>query len=317
MHAVQSRSVHLPIFPIALLRCVCFAVLFACASGTATHAQDHKGREFQECPDCPVMVAIPAGRFVMGSPKSEPGHFDSEGPQHIVRVKAFALGKYDVTVKQFLEFLTATGYQPEPCNTILHDRWISDGPGRAYSPGQTEPHKWPATCLDWHDAEAYIAWINAAVRRAHPGIAYRKGGPYRLPSEAEWEYAARAGTTTARWWGAGIGKDNANCNGCGSPYDNSVLAPVDAFKPNPFGLAGMLGNAWEWTADCWHPSYVGAPDNGGVWKGGDCSKRVIRGGSWDNTPIFIRSAVRSGGAPDGSELDYSSYAGIRVARDLP
>lgn len=263
------------------------------------------------------MVAVPAGHFVMGSARSEPGHFDSEGPQHAVSVKAFALGKFDVTNKEFLEFLQATGYQPESCNTILHMHWSSLGNGHAYSPGVTEPPKWPAVCLDWRDAQAYIVWINNRVRQAHPDMHYRKGGPYRLPSEAEWEYAVRAGTTTARWWGAEIGKGNANCNGCGSPYDSSLLADVDIFKPNPFGLYGMLGNVWEWTADCWHPSYVGASVDGSVWTGGDCTKHVIRGGSWDNTPIFIRSAVRSGGKADGGELDYSSYAGFRIARDLP
>ena len=102
------------------------------------------------------------------------------------------------------------------------------------------------------------------MKAAHPVLANR-AGPYRLPSEAEWEYAARAGTNTARWWGDEIGKANANCNGCGSEWDDHVLAPVDAFAPNPFGLYGMLGNAWQWTADCWHPSYVGAPADGSAW----------------------------------------------------
>jgi formylglycine-generating enzyme required for sulfatase activity len=274
-------------------------------------------REFQECTNCPVMLAVPAGRFVMGSPPGEPGRFDSEGPQHIVSVKAFALGKFDVTTDEFLAFLKETDYQLKPCNTILNMSWHSVGNGLAYSPDVTEPPRWPAVCLDWHDAQAYLAWINRRVRAAHPAIAYRASGPYRLPSEAEWEYAARAGTTTARWWGDEIGAGNANCNGCGSPYDYNVLSDVDSFRPNPFGLYGMLGNVWQWTADCWHPSYVGAPADGSVWQDGDCSKHVIRGGSWDNTPIFVRSAVRSGGLADGGELDYSSYAGFRVARDLP
>ena len=304
------------------MRVLIWSFLFGVLSISAlaivpAHAQDQPSREFQECKDCPTMVAIPAGRFVMGSPASEAGRFDSEGPQHVVGVKAFALGKYDVSVKEFLVFLKETGYQPKPCNTILHDSWTVDATGRAYSPGVTEPHNWPAVCLDWHDAEAYIGWLNTRVRAAHPQIAYRRDGPYRLPSEAEWEYAARAGTITARWWGEAVGQGNANCNGCGSKYDFQVLSDVDAFKPNPFGLYGMLGNVWEWTADCWRPSYAGAPKDGGVWNGGDCSKHVIRGGSWDNTPIFVRSAARSAGDADGGELDYSSYAGFRVARDLP
>jgi formylglycine-generating enzyme required for sulfatase activity len=291
-------------------------MFFGTAEGCLAAERDNS-REFQECAQCSIMLAIPAGRFVMGSPSNEPGRFDTEGPQHVVSVTAFALGKFDVTTDQFLAFLKATDYQIKACNTILNTSWHSFGSGYAYSPDVTEPPTWPAVCLDWHDAQAYLAWINGRVRLAHTTISYRQGGPYRLPSEAEWEYAARAGTTTARWWGNEIGVGNANCNGCGSPYDYSVLSDVDSFKPNAFGLYGMLGNVWQWTADCWHPSYVAAPADGSVWKGGDCSKHAIRGGSWDNTPIFIRSAARSGGEADGSELDYSSYAGFRVARDLP
>jgi formylglycine-generating enzyme required for sulfatase activity len=291
-------------------------LLLTLLSAASAHADD--ARSFTECTHCPVMTGIPAGRFVMGSPKSEPGRFDAEGPQHIVSVGAFALGKYAVTSEQYQLFLQETGYQPEPCNRITGMKWRVPRKGYAYPPEEVEPPKWPAVCLDWKDAQAYIAWLNARVRAEHPSIAYKPGGPYRLPSEAEWEYAARAGTTTARWWGNAIGTDNANCNGCGSKYDFHVLSEVDSFKPNPFGLYGMLGNAWEWTADCWHPSYVGAPKNGRAWTSdGDCSKHVIRGGSWDNTPIFIRSATRSGSTPNGGEFDYSSLAGFRVARDLP
>ncbi|MBS0278364.1 MAG: SUMF1/EgtB/PvdO family nonheme iron enzyme, partial [Proteobacteria bacterium] len=261
--------------------------LFALLSLTAAARADD-ARAFTECTHCPVMVGIPAGRFVMGSPKSEPGRFDAEGPQHIVSIRAFALGKYDVTSEQFQIFLQETGYTPEPCNKITGMRWHVPSKGYAYPPTDVEPPKWPAVCLDWKDAQAYIAWLNARVRAEHPSIPYKAGGPYRLPSEAEWEYAARAGTTTARWWGNEIGSGNANCNGCGSKYDFHVLADVDAFSANPFGLYGVLGNAWQWTADCWHPSYVGAPKDGSAWtSGGDCTKHVIRGGSWDNTPIFI------------------------------
>jgi formylglycine-generating enzyme required for sulfatase activity len=292
--------------------------LIAFAPAAAADAPGPEGHEFTECPDCPPMVAIPAGKFLMGSPKSEPGRFDSEGPQHVVNVKAFALGKYDVTSKEFLTFLAATGYQPKPCNKTLGLGWqvIHARPTLAYPPSENEPPDWPAVCLDHKDALAYIAWLNGQVKAAHPTLANR-AGPYRLPSEAEWEYAARAGTNTARWWGEEIGKANANCNGCGSIWDNRVLAPVTAFNPNPFGLYGMLGNAWAWTADCWHPDYVGAPSDGSAWESGDCSKYVIRGGSWNNVPIFIRSASRNGATDDGGEYDYSSLSGFRVARDLP
>ncbi|HXR95634.1 MAG TPA: formylglycine-generating enzyme family protein [Rhizomicrobium sp.] len=293
--------------------------LGAFVPAAAADAPEASGHEFTECPDCPPMVAIPAGKFLMGSPKAEPGRFDSEGPQHVVALKAFALGKYDVTSKQFLAFLAATGYQPKPCNKTLNLGWqiARTRPRIAYPPSEAEPPDWPAVCLDHKDALAYIAWLNSEVKAAHPTLANR-AGPYRLPSESEWEYAARAGTDTARWWGDEIGAGNANCNGCGSIWDNRVLAPVTAFHPNPFGLYGMLGNAWAWTADCWHPDYVGAPADGSAWlTGGDCSKYVIRGGSWNNVPIFIRSASRNGATDDGGEYDYSSLSGFRVARDLP
>jgi len=260
------------------------------------------------------MVGIPAGEFLMGSPANEKGRFDTEGPLHRVSLKAFALGKYDVTSEQFLTFLRETGYQPAPCNSILKMKWNSPGDGRAYPPYDVEPRRWPAVCLDWKDANAYIAWLNTKARHSAGGAA---NGPYRLPSEAEWEFAARGGTATARWWGNEIGSGNANCNGCGSKWDDSELSDVDSFAPNPFGLYGMLGNAWQWTQDCWHQNYVGAPANGSAWTEKNCGKHVLRGGSWDNLPIFIRAAARSGGGADGGEYDYSSLAGFRVARTLP
>jgi formylglycine-generating enzyme required for sulfatase activity len=291
------------------------AILALAASGTGA-AEMQKDREFQECPECPVMVGIPAGTFVMGSPPSEKGRFDSEGPLHDVAIKAFALGKYDVTSAEFLTFLRETGYQPAACGSILDMKWSSPGHGRAYAPFSGEPSHWPAVCLDWHDAEKYIAWLNDKARAANPNLNHAKDA-YRLPTEAEWEYAARAGTTTARWWGNDIGADRANCNGCGSKWDNRLFADVDSFKPNPFGLYGMLGNAWQWTADCWHPNYVDAPDDGSAWKDESCDKHVIRGGSWSNLPVFVRSAARSGSGRNSGDYDYSSLTGFRVARDLP
>jgi formylglycine-generating enzyme required for sulfatase activity len=292
-----------------ILFAICLS-LFMPASGAAP-APD---RTFKECPDCPEMVGIPAGKFVMGSPASEPGRFDSEGPQRIVALKAFALGKYDVTSEEFLTFLKATGYQPEPCNTLLNMSWKVPGKGLAYPPYDEEPHRWPATCLSWKDAQAYVAWLNTELRTARPAIGSKT--PYRLPSEAEWEYAARAGTTTARWWGDGIGSGNANCNGCGSAYDFRALSNVESFKPNPFGLYGMLGNVWQWTGDCWHKSYIGAPSDGRPWREANCSRHVLRGGSWDNVPVFVRSAARTS-SETGADFDYSTLSGFRVARDLP
>jgi formylglycine-generating enzyme required for sulfatase activity len=279
-------------------------------------AGDQIDREFRECLDCPEMVAVPTGRFVMGSPVTERGRFEAEGPQHAVAVRAFAIGKYDVTIAEFLTFLRETGYRPAPCDPILGLSWPSPGNGPAYRPGITDPPLWPAHCLNWSDAQAYIAWLNRKVRDL-PSVSGRSEGPYRLPSEAEWEYAARAGTTTARWWGNGIGVSKANCNGCGSKWDNELLAPVGSFGPNPFGLYDMLGNVWQWVNDCWNESYVGAPGDGSSWMSGDCDKRVLRGGSWSNVPVFVRSAARSRADSAGGDFDYSSYAGFRVARTLP
>jgi len=297
-----------------LRRASLFLVLLAAFAGIPAIADEHKEREFQECTDCPVMVGIPAGDFVMGSPAGEAGRFDAEGPQHRVAIRAFALGKFDVTTAEFLDFLRDTGYQPEPCNETLTLGWHSPGRGLAYPRSDAEPPTWPATCVSWKDAQAYIAWLNAKARAANPSIG-RRAGPYRLPSEAEWEFAARAGTTTSRWWGNTLGTNNANCNGCGSKADDRVLTDVDSFSPNPFGLYGVLGNAWQWTADCWHKSYVGAPADGSAWLGDDCGKHVLRGGSFDNVPVFIRSAARTAGG--GKDYDYSSLAGFRVARTLP
>jgi formylglycine-generating enzyme required for sulfatase activity len=169
--------------------------------------------------------------------------------------------------------------------------------------------------VSWYDAQAYVAWLNAKVakRAMKPGTA----GPYRLPSEAEWEYAARGGTTSARWWGNGVGTGNANCNGCGSRWDGRDLAPVNSFGPNPFGLYDMLGNVWQWTEDCWNDSYIGAPADGRARVSGACEERVMRGGSWSSLPIFVRSAARNRNAMSGRDFDYANYVGFRVARTLP
>ena len=123
--------------------------------------------------------------------------------------------------------------------------------------------------------------------------------------------------SSARWWGEDIGKANANCNGCGSEWDDHVMSPVDAFAPNPFGLYGMPGNARVSTADCWHDSYAGAPTDGSAWVEPNCARHMLRGGAWNNVPIFIRSAARSGAAPAAPDYDFSRISGSRVAGDLP
>lgn len=266
------------------------------------------GTEFRDCPKCPEMVVVPAGRFTMGSPVQEAGRFDSEGPQHQVSLHAFALGKYPVTEEEFTTFLAATAYQPAPCNPLLDKTWRSPGNGLVFPPGQADLPRQPAVCVNWNDVQAYIAWFNKTVPAG--------ADLYRLPSEAEWEYAARAGTATARWWGEALGIGNANCQGCGSQWDNTLIAPVGSFRANAFGLYDMLGNTWEWLADCWNENYGGAPADGSAWLAGDCTRRVMRGGSWSNLPTFIRSAARSRSDAGGADFDYSGYVGFRLAKSL-
>ena len=264
------------------------------------------GSIFRECPECPEMVVIPPGSVNMGSAPAERGRFDSEGPQHNVTVGSFALGRLDVTEKEFSEFLSETGYQPAPCDTLIGKSWRSLGHGIVYPPGSADLREQPAICVNVHDVEAYITWLNRKAGNAR----------YRLPSEAEWEYAARGGTTTSRWWGEDVGVNNANCHGCGSKWDNILVAPSTSFGPNPFDLYDILGNVWQWTADCWNESYTGAPTDGRAWTTGDCSRRVVRGGSWSNLPVFIRSASRGKADVGGKDFDLFSYVGFRVARDL-
>ena len=157
---------------------------------------------------------------------------------------------------------------------------------------------WPSRSCD---AKKYVGWLSRA-----------SAAEYRLLSEAEWEYAARAGTTTGYFWGDDVGSGNANCNGCGSRWDDKKTAPVGSFAANGFGLHDMLGNVWEWVDDCWNDSYAGAPSDGGAWTTGDCDRRVLRGGSWYEDPRDVLSAHRDGHWTD----DRDGNGGFRVARTL-
>jgi formylglycine-generating enzyme required for sulfatase activity len=167
-------------------------------------------------------------------------------------------------------------------------------------------------CVSWNDAQAYVAWLNKKLREQTP--ATMDVGPYRLPSEAEWEYAARAGTNTVHWWGDSIGKGNADCIECGSQWDDRQPAPVGSFQPNPFGLFEMLGSAWELTEDCWNQGYVGAPVDGSAWKAGQVCERfhTKRGGAFSSLPWVLRPAARI------FQLSSESWniTGFRVARTL-
>lgn len=243
-----------------------------------------------DAPWCPEMVVIPAGRFVMGSPVDEDGREGDEGPQHEVTLgQPFALGRYTVTFAEYDAFCAATGHR--------HAKDVWDR-GRQ-----------PVILVSWDDATAYCRWL-----------AERTGKPFRLPSEAEWEYACRAGTTTAFWTGATTSPNEANFNGNYGEGDGRKgiyrqrTVPVDdpAFRPNSFRLMHMHGNVSEWVEDRWHDSYDGAPLDGSPWTAGDDLRRVLRGGSWDGNPRDLRSAARS-----RSKLTNRLYdTGFRVARML-
>lgn len=238
----------------------------------------------QPCQQCPLMVMIPAGTFMMGSPADESGRHGNEGPQHSVTIgRPFALGVYEVTFEQW-DACVAAG--------ACRDTGADEGWGRGTR---------PAINLAWSDAVEYVAYLSAITRRQ-----------YRLPSEAEWEYAARAGTLSPYFWGDAKGSGHAVCESCGSEWDNRSTAPVGSFPPNALGLHDMLGNAWEWTADCWNLDYSGAPADGSAWHGGDCAARVLRGGAWFSFPYNIRSATRMRGVIDNRYLS----KGLRVALSL-
>jgi len=209
----------------------------------------------------PEMVWIKAGSFQMGDIQG--GGWDSEKPVHWVSItKDFGMGRYEVTFAEYDKFAQATG-RKKPSD-------------RGWGRGNR-----PVIYVSWNDATAYAKWLSQQT-----------GKKYRLPTEAEWEYAARGGTTTKYWWGNEVGKNRANCGGCGSRWDNKPTAPVGSFEPNAFGLYDTVGNVWEWCADSWHGTYKGAPTDGQVWRGGNENSRVLRGGSWSNGPWYARTANR-------------------------
>lgn len=235
--------------------------------------------EMRDCAACPIMIAVPAGSFAMGSNTDDP----SEKPVHHVSIGAsFAIGKYPVTVEQWNACVAANACQK-------------------LTPESNTNKAAPARDLSWDDAQQYIKWL-----------AKTTGKPYRLPTEAEWEYADRAGTTTAYWWGEQMRKGTANCKDCGDPWHKEGPENVGSSMPNPLGLYDMNGGVWEWTADCWHNSYQGAPADGHAWDNPGCEMRVIRGGSWREGSNYMLSATRF----KYSASVRQSQDGFRVVKDL-
>ena len=262
-----------------LLRC-CLLLLLLAAPGAWAQTTPAAGATFQDCSTCPQMTVVPAGRFVMG----EEGTWRSM-PRHPVGfVRPFAIGTYLVTFDEWDACVADGG-----CGLL---RLADQGWGRG---------RRPVINVNWNQAAAFAQWL-----------ARRTGRPYRLPSEAEWEYAARGGTSTTFWWGDDPALGLANCAGCGSPYDDRQTAPVGSFRPNPFGLYDMAGNLTQWVADPWHADYQGAPADGSVWEPGDPLRRTLRGGSWYNRQSYSRSAYRNGDSPQVA----NPKIGFRIALPL-
>jgi len=205
----------------------------------------------------------------------------SERPQHSVTVKEFAISVHEVTIEQYCKFTRAAGR-------------------KAPKAGDLDPSSYPVFFISWNDALAYTKWLSKQT-----------GHQYRLPTEAEWEYSARAGTTTAYWCGRNLGRDNAHCFACETVLDPRQPTRIGRFKPNAFGVYDLSGNVEEWVYDCYHGNYDDAPDDDFVFEGGDCSSRVIRGGAFSSGPKALRSSARSKFRNDRG----NDSIGIRLVRN--
>jgi formylglycine-generating enzyme required for sulfatase activity len=294
------------------------AVAFSLASCTSP---PRAGSEFRDCADCPAMVVVPPGEFRMGFPGGEEGR--PEGPVRDVRIGyAFALGRTEVTQREYATFVAATRRATRGGCQVWDSEWTFPAdadwtnPGYGRVPFDDEP----VACVSWEDARAYVEWLARGT-----------GERYRLPTEAEWEYAARAGTTTGYFWGSDASAGPPACD-FANVYDESgqeknafnwapfacddgfgQVAPVGSFRPNAFGLHDMIGNVWEWTADCYVAPYPAAPvDGSAVEAAGECERRTARGGSWITRPNRQRVTFRGRDPPE----TLYSFFGFRVARDL-
>lgn len=227
----------------------------------------------------PKMVWLPAGTYRMGSPDTT-AEF-SERPQHAVTLPRFAMGQYEVSIAEYARFAGATGRKMPKT-------------------GNLDRASHPVFFVSWDDALAYTKWLSAQT-----------GKSYRLPSEAEWEYGARGGTTTSFWWGRDVGAGKAHCFACDTGLDPRAPTKIGRFPANPYGLYDTAGNVEEWVYDCYHDSYEGAPSDGSVFEGGDCRNRVVRGGAFSSGPKALHSSTRNK-FPAGAAND---SIGFRVVRD--
>jgi formylglycine-generating enzyme required for sulfatase activity len=275
---------------------ICITAFVVAVTATCTHAQratnpdrdlivsakqqpaTEPGDIFRDCDDCGELVVVPSGDFTMGANDTP-----YEKPERVISIpRPFAIGRREVTFAEWDQCADAGAckYRPDDHN------W-----GRGNQ---------PVINVSWDDAKLFLAWLSQ-----------KTGQKYRLPSEAEWEYAARAGTKTAFWWGRDVGAAHAQCENCGSPTTQR-LAPVGSFRPNGFGLFDTAGNAAEWVEDCWNDNYRNAPKDASAWTSGDCRLRVLRGGNFTSKAAEIRSASRF-----RYDEDVRYYAnGFRVLREL-
>jgi formylglycine-generating enzyme required for sulfatase activity len=275
------------------------------------------GTVFRDCDACPEMVVVAAGKFQMGSPDNEGDRLDREGPLHAATfARAIAVGKFEITRGEFARFVKETSYTADGCNGWNGTRFDFDAAKSWRAPGFEQTDSEPVVCMSWDDAAAYAQWI-----------AKKSGKAYRLPSEAEWEYATRAGSTRARPWGDKAVDACAHANIADQTLKQTVrggekwivhdcrdgkvfTAPAGSYQANAYGLHDMIGNVWEWMGDCWNGNHKGAPADGATRTTGDCSSRVVRGASWQSYPGFARSAARGRGTPESRNADY----GFRLVR---
>jgi len=305
------------------------ALTLACAAlaGIAAGVEDKPpaaGRAYKDCADCPEMLAIPAGRFTMGVAPGEEARENlaeefrhRSEPQREVAVGRHSVGRFEVTRGEYGAFAQATGRTSDGCFVWTGTEFAIDPGSDWRHPGYAQDEAHPVTCVSWEDAQAYVQWLSQ-----------RSGRKYRLPSEAEWEYAARAGSTASRFWGDDGHRSCAYANGADHTTQAQVpgagawpvancndhhayTAPVGRYRANAFGLHDMLGNVEEWTQDCWNSNYAAAPADASAASTGDCSLRAVRGGSWIDAPVGLRAAYRV-----GSPTSIRVYRrGFRVASD--
>ena len=275
--------------------------------------ETQNGNTVKDCVDCPELVTLPAGSFSMGSAAGTPRAEASEGPAHTVAVESFAIGQYAVTRAQFSAFVTAANYQSDAerlggCFGLAGDTWELKPKATWRRPGFAQEDDHPVVCVTWNDANAYLRWMTASTHKK-----------YRLPSEAEREYATRANTTDAFWWGGVATLEQANFREDASSAANANQRPsrmatvtVRQFAPNPFGLYNVHGNVGEWVQDCQHNNYQSAPVDGSAWTASCVGKRRgMRGGGWAGPAAGMRSAQRTWFEPDLP----SSAGGFRVVRE--